>query len=65
MPISKGNFAGTYDVVIHLKNGQIKHHKRVKIDNDQYNLGNYRLTELDGNVTLYMKSDIKRFSYQG
>lgn len=56
------NFFGLYNVTIWLKTGEIKSHKRVEIDNEQYRLGNLRVTDEKNNATLYVRSDVRKWA---
>jgi len=60
----EASFGGLYDCLIWIGDEKKpKQFKRVYIDNEQYKLGNIRLTDEKGESVLFVKSDIRRWSY--
>jgi len=56
-------FGGLYNVYITLNTGEKKAFKRVFVDNEQWKLGNVRVTDEKGESTLIARSDYKRVEY--
>lgn len=62
-PYNLATFEGKYNVRLWLKSGSKCEYKRVIIDNEQYKLGNIRITTEAGESILFVKSDIKRWEF--
>jgi len=63
MKPDESTFAGLYDVIVTLE-GEVKwRFKRVRVDNDQWSIGNVTVTDESGQTTTFLDYEICRVEY--